>query len=95
MWVYGRKEYTDYGEIGTVTEHAKDSHFITVVMDDEQPFHHWMFGARSKRAGHARTVPTFGPHEPTPLVEVYRRNAERFRAVAEDWDVLAKQVEGK
>lgn len=92
MWRYGRKEYVDYGEIGTVTAHSEDGVFITVEMDDEQPFHRWMFGAKSKRGGHARTVDTFRPDEPTPLVTAYRDNARRFRAVAKEWDAAAKEV---
>jgi len=91
MWIYGRKDYAEFGEIGTVISYADDGQHYTVAIDDEQPFHRQAYGAKSKRTGHAREA-VFSTDRVIPLVEVYRSNATRFRAVAEDWDRAAEGV---
>lgn len=93
MWVYGRKDYVEYGEIGTVTAHDEDSASrFTVTTDDDQPFHRVAFGAKSKRTGHARVLRGMTVVDCPPLVAVYRQNARRLRNVARDWDAAARLV---
>lgn len=94
MRPYGRREYVDYGEIGTVTAHNEDGKTFQMTLDAEQPFHRWMFGAKSKKTDNGGLVhKVLTPREVTPLAEAYRTTAERFRFLAMDWDFRAAQVE--
>lgn len=85
MFPYGRREYVDYGEVGTITSHGEGRRF-TFTLDDYQPFAKWMFGSKAKLTGHAKERKTFSAMELKPLAEVYVGNANRFRSVAEQWD---------
>lgn len=85
MFPYGRREYIDYGEVGTITSHGEGRRF-TFTRDDYQPFARWMFGSKAKLTGHAKERKTFSARELKPLAEVYAGNANRFRSVAEQWD---------
>jgi len=89
MWVYGRRDYAEFGEIGVVTAHTKDG--ITVEIDDDQPYSRACFGSKVKRTGHARTV-EFTTDHVVPLFDVYKANAKRMRAVAKRWDELTREV---
>lgn len=91
MWRYGTKDYANYGEVGTVTS-VHDTGHITVTMDDEQPFHRAMFGAKSKRTGHTR-VCEFRDSEVESLADAYRDTAERLRRVAKGWEDEANAVD--
>lgn len=93
MRPYGRREYTDYGEIGTVTAHAEGyEHQLSMTLDDFQPFARWMYGSKAKATGHERVMDRLGTREVIPLAEVYQENARRFRSVAKDWARRAQEV---
>ncbi|MGN7969001.1 hypothetical protein [Microbacterium sp. 22296] len=93
MWVYGRKDYASYGEVGTITAHDADSrHTFTVTTDDYQPFHRVAFGSKSKPTGHSRELTRVTVRECPRLAEVYRETARRLRDVARYWDEAARGV---
>lgn len=95
MRVYGRKDYAEYGEVGTVTAH-KDNGTFQMTLDDHQPFWIAMWGTKSKPNGHAGVVhKVLTPHEVAPLAKVYRENARRLRAVAKLWADKAREVEAE
>lgn len=90
MRTYGRREYVDYGEVGTVTAHNSDGTF-EMTLDDIQPFHRWMFGAKSKPTDNGgRVHKRLTAREVEPLASVYRRSAARLRSVAKAWDENAR-----
>jgi len=90
---YGRKDYAEYGEIGTITAHGENG-LIEMTLDAEQPFHREMWGSKSKLTDHGGTVmKQLTPSEVEPLASVYRDNARRLRSVAKAWDEAAKRVE--
>ena len=93
MRTYGRKEYVDYGELGTVTSHG-DGKSFSMTLDADQPFARWRWGSKAKRTDHGGLVhDRLGPSEVEPLASVYRENARRFRSVARAWDEHARVVE--
>lgn len=93
MWVYGRKDYAEYGEVGTVTAHDADTkHGFTVTTDDAQPFHRAAFGAKSKPIGHSRVLTGMTVRECPRLADVYRENARRLRRIAKTWDAAAAEI---
>lgn len=93
MRVYGRKDYAEYGEIGTVTAHDPDGRHFSMTLDEVQPFYRAMWGAKAKPTGHGgTTMDRLSPHEVEPLARVYRENARRLRAVAKLWDERAREV---
>ena len=95
MRPYGRKEYTDYGEIGTVTAHNDDGRTFQMTLDADQPFARWMWGAKAKRTDHGgRVHEILGVTEVVPLAAAYRENARRFRAIAKKWSEAARNSEG-
>lgn len=77
MWPYGTKNYTYYGEIGTVVE-VREGEF-DVQMDERQP---WM-GSKHKPRTEVAKFTTDGLYD---LIEVYTENAATFRRLAEIWD---------
>lgn len=92
MRTYGRKEYTDYGEIGTVTAH-NDSGSFQMTLDTDQPFARWMWGYKAKRTDNGGLVhDRLTSGEVEPLESVYRENARRFRRIAKVWDEYARGV---
>ncbi len=94
MWVYGREDYTAYGEVGVVTAHDEGSkHGFTVTTDDRQPFYREAFGAKAKATGHSRVLSHMTTRECPKLSEVYRENARRLRRVAKAWDATAREIE--
>ena len=94
IWIYGRKDYAEYGEVGTVTAHDEDTkHGFTVVTDDYQPFFRAMSGAKAKPTGHSRELKHMTARECPKLSDTYRENARRLRRVAKDWDAAARKLE--
>ncbi|MDQ1111114.1 hypothetical protein QE418_000562 [Microbacterium testaceum] len=95
MRVYGRKDYAEYGEIGTVTAHNGNGTF-QMTLDAAQPFYREMWGSKAKPTDHGGMVhKVLTPHEVTPLAKVYRENARRLRAVAKTWADMARRVESE
>lgn len=91
MRVYGRKDYAEYGEIGTVTAHNENGSF-QMTLDERQPFYRAMWGYKAKITDHGGTVhERLGPSEVQELSKVYRENARRLRAVAADYSQAAKE----
>lgn len=93
MRPYGRKEYTDYGEIGTVTAHNDDG-TLQMTLDGDQPFARWMWGAKAKRTDHGGMVhKVLGTNEVRKLADVYRENGRRLESVAASWFQAAEVEE--
>lgn len=85
MRPYGRSNYAEYGEVGTVTAHNDDGTF-QMTLDTIQPFHREMWGAKSRETQNGGLVhKILNPSEVSPLVTVYRENAKRLRRVANAW----------
>lgn len=85
MRPYGRVNYAEYGELGTVTAHNDDGTF-QMTLDAEQPFHREMWGAKSKLTDHGGKVhERLNPSEVGSAVTIYRENAKRLRRVANAW----------
>lgn len=88
---YGRENYIDYGEIGTVTAH-NDNGTFQMTLDEKQPFYRSMWGRKAKITDHGGTVhKVLNASEVVPLVEAYETNARRLRAVAKDFSIAAKE----
>lgn len=85
MWIYGRKGYTQYGEIGVVTDIGDDG-YVTVLTDGDQPFRKAM-GLKNYQPRTIRVEPAGAPR----VVDVYRETAETFRALAATWDAAAER----
>lgn len=93
MRPYGRKEYAEYGEIGTVTAH-NDGNSFQMTLDEHQPYFRWMWGSKAKPTDNGGMVhEELGASEVEPLVTVYRENARRLRSVARAWSDAAKREE--
>lgn len=85
MRPYGRKDYAEYGEIGTVTAHNANG-TLQMTLDAEQPYARAMWGAKAKHTDHGGTVhDVLMPSEVELIVSVYRDNARRLRTVAKSW----------
>lgn len=94
MRVYGRKEYAEYGEIGTVTAHEGSGSF-EMTLDGRQPYARSMWGAKAKPTDNGGLVHQhLSASEVEPLVSVYRNNARRLRDVAKVWSDAAKREAG-
>lgn len=94
MRPYGRKEYAEYGEVGTVSAHNPDGTF-QMTLDIEQPYARAMWGAKAKRTDHGGTVhEVLSPSEVEPIVAVYKENARRLRTVAKSWADAAVRESG-
>lgn len=94
MRPYGRKEYAEYGEVGTVTAHNDDGTF-QMTLDADQPYAKAMWGAEAKRSDHGGTIHgVLNASEVEPIVSVYRENARRLRLVAKSWaDAAVRESE--
>lgn len=90
MRTYGRKDFAEYGEIGTVTAH-NDNGTLQMTLDDRQPYARAMWGAKAKSTDHGGMVHlSLNPSEVESLPAVYRENARRLRSVAKSWAEAAK-----
>ncbi len=91
MRIYGRKNYCEYGELGTVTAHNENGSF-QMTLDERQPFYRAMWGSKAKSTDHGGVVHEhLTPGEVQKLSTVYRENARRLRAVAKDFSLAAKE----
>lgn len=94
MRPYGRQNFIEYGEIGTVTAHGDDGTF-RMALDDEQPYWREMWGRGSSPAAHAGMVhEKLTPNEVNSLAGTYRENAKRFRAIARTFSDAAARETG-
>ena len=96
VWIYGRKEYIDYGEIGVVVAHRGVTMF-DVQTDDEQPYHRWAFGAKAPRTlpGRGRLLTNMTTGQCRTLAAVHRTNARRFKDVARQLEAAARDEESR
>lgn len=95
MRPYGRKEYAEYGEVGTVTAHNADG-TLQMTLDEDQPYARAMWGAKAKRTDHGGTVHSvLSASEVEPIVSVYKENARRLRSVAKSWADAAVRESAK